>query len=138
MNNFNVNEFVFENEYLFFDATKFPFIYIKFKIKESNRKQFEDYLCCINTVILMKKDYVLLSELQDTEYMKAELRKQLDQWVVENSVHINTFCKGAANVVLDEEQRILLNHMSKTHSPAYPLFITDSKEKVEKWLEGRV
>ncbi len=138
MDNFNVKEFRFENEYLIFDATDFPRLYVKFKIEMPNRKQFDEYLYCLNKVILEPKNYVLLSELQDTEYMKAEFREELNQWVVQNISHINKYCKGAANVVADENQRLLLSQMVKNHKPDYPVFITDTKEKAEKWLEGRV
>ncbi len=138
MDNFNVKEFRFENEYFLFDATKFPYLYIRFKIEKPNRKQFDEYLYCLNNVILQPQNYVLFSELKETEYIQAEFRKELDSWLIKNIGHINQYCKGAANVVADENQRLLLTQMVKAHQPVYPVFITDDEQKAKEWLEGRV
>lgn len=138
MDNLKTAAFFFENDYFIFDATNFPRLYLNFKIEEPNRQQFDEYLECWNKIIATQKPYSLLSDYQNTEYMKAEFRVELGEWINKHTEYINEFCKGAANIVLDEEQQLLLQHMIKMHKPVYPFFITDNKEKAKEWLEGRV
>ncbi len=138
MNNFNPNEFYFENEYFSFDATAFPYIYIKFKPQVAEREQFDGYIHCMNKILLQEKFYVILIELADSEYLKAEFRKELAEWNVKYIAHMGKFCKGVAHISHSEEQRVMMKTILNSYVSPYPVVVTDTQEKAENWLAGRV
>ena len=138
MNTTSINNFFFENEYFIFDATAFPYLFIQFKSKEPNRQQFDDYINCMNTVLLKEKSYVILIELADSEYMKAEFRKELAEWNKKNYEHMGKFCKGVAHISHIEEQRTILRAILNSYTSPYAVVVTDTQQKAENWLAGRV
>ncbi len=138
MNTINTEKFLFENKYVYFDATKFPYLYIRYKPYNPTKSEYNEYMDCMDRALLQKKEYVLLLEMKDSEYLSAEHRKTSKEWSDKNYEHLSKYCKATANLVRDEEQKNLLQHVMKEYNTAYPNFITESREKAEEWLEGRV
>ncbi len=139
MSTTNTENFLFENEYVLFDVTKFPFIYIEHTAHQPTPEEFNDYINCMSRALLRNEPYVLLVDMSKVEYLNTEYRTISENWNKTNSAHLGKHCKGAANLVRDEEQKAILNYVLKlAYDITYPNFVTVSKEKAEQWLEGRV
>jgi len=138
MENFDVKNFFFENDYVLFDTTTFPLIYLKFKIEDPDRKQFDAYMECMDKVFLKDIYFVVLIELNGSEYLKAAFRREIAEWHIEHHDHMEKHCKGEAYISHSPEQRTMMSVILDSYPLPNPVLVTDTLEKAMNWLEGRV
>lgn len=138
MEDFDVTNFFFENDYVLFDTSTYPLIYLKFKTENPDREQFDEYMDCMNKVFLEDIYFVVLIELDGSEYLKAEFRREIAEWHIENHDHLKEHCKGEAYISHSQEQRTLMNAILTSYPLPNPVVVTDTLKKAMNWLEGRV
>ncbi len=138
MKNTEPSKFLFENDYCLFDSTNFPHLYMKFKIENPDKKEFYEYLDCMNKILLHDKKYIVLVELNGSEYLKAEFRKRLAEWNDEHHEILKKYCKGVAYISHSEEQRTMLKIILDGYVLPHPVVVTDTQEKAENWLANRI
>ncbi|WP_338768140.1 hypothetical protein WAF17_07155 [Bernardetia sp. ABR2-2B] len=138
MENSDINTFHFENDCFVFDTTTFPQIFVKFKTPQPNKKQFYEYLDCMDTIFLQENKYVVLIELNGSEYLKAEFREKQAEWNNKHHQHMREYCQGMANISHSQEQITIVKAIMKSYPPPSPILITDTREKAEHWLANKM